>query len=176
MNQLFPEALPAGTVLGSWQVDGWAGYGAYGVVYRARKVGQTETHPVALKLARYPNDLRFRREAELLSRIHHPGVPCLLGTGTWKANSRGDSHPYVVMPWVEGIRLYDWAERHPLTFRQALRLLAQVARALEATHAIQGLHRDVKGDNILVSPDGTTVARPKSITVPHPQMMCMHLG
>ncbi|SEU15302.1 serine/threonine-protein kinase [Stigmatella erecta] len=154
MNKPSPEALPAGTVLDTWQVDGPAGYGTYGAVYRAHGVGHTEGPPVALKLARHPNDPRFAREARLLSRIRHPGVPRLLGQGTWTGGPWGAPHPYVVMPWVEGIRLYDWADQHPLTSLQALRLLAQVARALEATHAIQGLHRDVKGDNVLVSPEG----------------------
>ncbi|MDC0707092.1 serine/threonine-protein kinase [Stigmatella sp. ncwal1] len=154
MNNLTPETLPCGTVLGSWQVDGRAGYGTYGVVYRAHQSGQTEAQPVALKLARYPNDPRFEREAGLLARIQHAGVPRLLGRGTWKGGPRGDTHPYVVMQWVEGLRLYDWAKEHSSSSSQTLRLLAQVARALEATHAVQGLHRDVKGDNVLVSPEG----------------------
>ncbi|ADO71752.1 serine/threonine-protein kinase [Stigmatella aurantiaca] len=154
MKDLSPETLPTGTVLGSWQLDGRAGYGAYGVVYRAHKVGQTEAQPVALKLARYPNDPRFEREAGLLAQIQHARVPCLLGRGTWKGGPRGDTYPYVVMQWVEGLRLYDWAKEHAPSSRQTLRLLAEVAWALEATHAVKGLHRDVKGDNILVSPEG----------------------
>ncbi|WP_444547781.1 hypothetical protein [Stigmatella ashevillensis] len=93
MNDLSPETLPTGTVLGALQVDGRAGYGTYGVVYRAHKSGQTEAQPVALKLARYPNDPRFEREAGLLARIQHPGVPRLLGRGTWKGGPRGDTHP-----------------------------------------------------------------------------------
>ncbi|ADO73535.1 Protein kinase [Stigmatella aurantiaca DW4/3-1] len=141
-------------MLGAWQVDWRAGYGSYGAVYRAHRRGQTEGPPVALKLARHPNDWRFGREAELLTRIQHPGVPRLLGQGTWKGGPGREKHPYVVMQWVEGARLYEWAEKHAPTPSQMLWVLAQVARALAATHAGQGLHRDIKGDNMMVSPEG----------------------
>ncbi|MDC0711286.1 serine/threonine-protein kinase [Stigmatella sp. ncwal1] len=152
MDALSPEALPSGTLIGSWVVEGCAGYGTYGVVYRAHREGHTE--PVALKLARHPNDERFAREAELLTRIQHPGVPRFLDGGTWTGGRTRDKYPYLVMQWVEGLRLYAWANQHPLVSPQVPRVLAQVARALEATHACQGLHRDVKGDNILVTPSG----------------------
>jgi serine/threonine-protein kinase len=58
------------------------------------------------------------------------------------------------MQWVEGVPFYDWSESHNPTSRQILLLLAQVARALAATHEAKGVHRDMKGDNVLVSLDG----------------------
>ena len=81
--------------------------------------------------------------------MNHPSVPRLLGHGFWEAPS-GLFFPFIVMEWVDGTPLYQWAhEQHP-TSRQVLQVLAQLARALEVTHARRAVHRDVKGDNVLV--------------------------
>ncbi|MBN1209665.1 MAG: serine/threonine protein kinase [Myxococcaceae bacterium] len=144
-----PLCLPPGTRVGDWYVLDCLGQGSYGAVHRALHVGQEHAGPVALKLALYPWDPRFMREVALLSLVHHPGVPRLLGHGFWK-HPAGTTHPYIVMEWVDGTPLYDWAREHTPSSHQLLQLLAQLARALEATHSVGALHRDVKGDNVLV--------------------------
>jgi serine/threonine protein kinase len=85
----------------------------------------------------------------VLSRIHHPSIPRLLGRGVWRP-APGVEHPYLVMEWIEGTPLYEWARQHVPSAQQVLRLLSQLAQALAATHSIHAVHRDVKGDNILV--------------------------
>ncbi|MDC0712103.1 serine/threonine-protein kinase [Stigmatella sp. ncwal1] len=134
--------------LGSWRVLELKGYGAYGVVYRAERVEEAGGPSFALKLARHPKDPRFEREAELLSRLSHPNVPGLRDRGEWA--QPGGPVPFIVMDWVEGTPLYAWGLGRVLTSRQVLRVLAQAARALAATHGVDGVHRDVKGANLLV--------------------------
>jgi len=147
--ELDPAALPLGTRVGTWQVQGLRGQGSFGTVYRAVSQEHEDARPVALKLALYPEDPRFERELELLSRIRHPSVPRLLGSGLWRS-PQGKAHSFAVMEWVEGEPLYLWAARRNPSSRQVLALLAQAAGALQATHEVSALHRDVKGDNMMV--------------------------
>jgi serine/threonine protein kinase len=91
----------------------------------------------------------MEREVELLSRLSHPSIPRLLDRGgPWPPS--GKEYPFFVMEWVQGTPLYAWAEQHAPTGEQVCRVLAHLARALEAVHAEGAVHRDVKGANVLV--------------------------
>ncbi|HEX8703707.1 MAG TPA: serine/threonine-protein kinase [Myxococcaceae bacterium] len=150
-----PSEPELGSLLHDWIVADKVGSGTHGVVFRALQADGLDVdvrNYYALKLAREPDDKRFEREMRLLARIHHPGVPRYEGHGYWKSPG-GKVYPYLVMQWVEGVPLYAWAAIHGLTLRESMVLVAQAARALEATHE-HGLHRDVKGDNVLVTPEG----------------------
>jgi predicted Ser/Thr protein kinase len=151
-----PDSLRPGDLVGPWQIEGYAGRGSYGAVYKARRAGQPHSKPVALKIAVFPSDPRFSREVELLSRNSHPGMPRLLDQGWWHASPEV-AHPFVVMEWIRGRSLYEWARVQNPSGRDVLRVFAQVARTLEVLHRGECLHRDVKGDNILVEPEGRAV-------------------
>jgi serine/threonine protein kinase len=130
-------------------VKAWRGQGSYGAVYRAERVGFRRSEPGALKASLSLWNWRMAREVELLSRLNHPGIPRLLDRGGSRPPGSGE-YPYFVMEWVEGTPLYAWAEQSAPSSQQLYRVVARLARALEAVHAAGGVHRDVKGDNVLV--------------------------
>ena len=92
---------------------------------------------------------RFRREARVVARLSHPNLVHLLDRGE---DAEG---PYLVMELVEGENLKARIRREGrLPPSEAARVVAQVAHALAYAHANGVVHRDIKAQNVLLTPDG----------------------
>jgi serine/threonine protein kinase len=151
------EDLPAiGSLVGPWLILGRLDSGSFGVVFHARLANQPDSPPVAVKVAKWPEDPRFEREDEVLQSNNHPSIPRYEGGGLWIGPS-GLNYPYLVMECVKGSRLYPWFRERPRSSLDVLQVLVQLAGALASTHRRGVIHRDVKGDNIRVTPEGRAV-------------------
>ena len=137
---------------GTYRIEAELSRGGMGVVYRA--LDRTGT-PVALKLLQAGGAFdvaRFRREAEFLAQLQHPGIVGLRDFG----HAQGQT--YVVMDLVEGRSLGETLRASgPLEPNRAARLVAQAADALAHAHERGVIHRDLKPDNLIVRPDGQGV-------------------
>lgn len=147
---------PLGATVGPWLILGRVDSGSYGVVFHAQRTHAPESPPVALKVAKQPGDPRFERETEVLQRSHHPSIPRFEGMGLWMGPS-GCGYPYLAMESVEGATLYHWFREQPRSSLDVLRVVVQLAGALASAHSRGIVHRDVKGDNIRVTPEGRAV-------------------
>jgi predicted Ser/Thr protein kinase len=145
--------LRMGTIFGRYRIEGVAGTGGMGVVYRAT---DTETgQPAALKVVSSVRTLddenreRLLREAQLVARIDHPGVVPVYEAG------EHDGHFYLAMLWVEGSDLEQLlSDLGPLPIERAVEVIGHVADALDAAHERGFVHRDVKPANVLVADSG----------------------
>jgi len=127
--------------------------GGMGSIYRGRH--RESGNIVAIKvmaphLTQNPLLLkRFEQEFRAASRLNHPNIVRALDY------SDNGSTPYLVMEFVEGESLGQKLEREGrMSESDAIRLITQVARGLHRAHKQNLVHRDVKPDNILVTPDG----------------------
>jgi YVTN family beta-propeller protein len=142
-----------GSAFAGYRIDGLAGRGGMGVVYRATQVGLDR--PVALKLIipELADDIsfreRFRRESQLAASIDHPNVIPVYEAG------EAEGRLFIAMRYVEGTDLGTLIARTGnLDPPRAIRILEQVAAALDAAHRRGLVHRDVKPANILITEDG----------------------
>ncbi len=94
---------------------------------------------------------------ELLSRVKHPHVARLLEAGHWPVPGTQERLPFLVMEYVPGSHLYAVLSQRAVRVREALELFKQSALALHAVHEVGAMHRDVKGENLLVREDGRLV-------------------
>ncbi|KHL09089.1 serine/threonine-protein kinase [Mumia flava] len=92
---------------------------------------------------------RLRTEARAAARLSHPNVVAVYDQGD------DDGLLYLVMEYVPGRTLRDVvADEAPLPPRRALALIEPLLMALSAAHDARMIHRDVKPENVLISPDG----------------------
>ncbi|WP_230688695.1 serine/threonine-protein kinase [Micromonospora sp. WMMC415] len=114
--------------------------------------------PVAIKFLRQlevPEDereiavKRFRREARATARLDHPGVPTVHDLG-----EHGEDL-YLVMQLIRGVVLADHiAEQEQLPVSEAASIAAQICSVLAAAHAASLVHRDLKPQNLMITPSG----------------------
>ena len=169
------DALPVGTRLGEFEIQGLLGFGGFGMVYRGydhsleRQVAIKEYMPSALvaRSVNYELSVRssadtqtfqaglqsFIAEARLLARFDHPSLVKVYRF--WEANNTA----YMAMPLYQGITLkqarMQMSGPPPEDWLRVV--IWSVLEALKVLHSCDALHRDVSPDNIFLQDQGPPV-------------------
>jgi eukaryotic-like serine/threonine-protein kinase len=146
--------LPAGTQLGAYAIDSCLGTGGMGRVYRAHRVEGDVTQTVAIKCLRFRTPdpeftRRFLRERRILAQLTHPNIARFLDAGT-----DPNGQPFVVIEYIDGVSIVDFARTQRLPLRARVELLLKVMRAVAYSHRQLIVHRDLKPGNVLVTANG----------------------
>jgi serine/threonine-protein kinase len=145
--------MPGEVIADRYELEELVGTGGMSSVYRARD--QLLERLVALKVLHphYSDDAeyveRFRREARSVAQLSHPHIVTVIDRG------EDDGQQYIVFEYVDGENLKQFLERTgPLPTRRAVELALEIADALAFAHEHGLVHRDVKPQNVLLTPDG----------------------
>jgi eukaryotic-like serine/threonine-protein kinase len=149
-----PEEPVEGRQIGAYRVVRELGRGGMGAVYLAERADGAFTHQVAIKLIKRGMDTdhvlaRFRAERQILASLDHANISRLLDGG-----STDDGLPYLVMGYIDGQPIDEFADARRLSVSDRLRLFLQVCDAVSYAHGHGVIHRDIKPVNILVTPAG----------------------
>ncbi len=144
-------AIMIGQTLDHYKILSQLGEGGMGAVYRARD--EVLNRDVALKLLLHgavdkvsPDHLL--REAQTASSLSHPNICTIHQVGQTGENF------YVVMELIEGRSLSDLITATGLSMETVARYGTQIADALAHAHDRGIVHRDLKGSNVMVTPEG----------------------
>ncbi len=148
-----PE-YPAGYRVGPYELQKCIGRGGMGSVWLATRFDSDFKKRVAIKLVKRGMDTqeilrRFRLERQVLAGLTHPNIAALIDGG-----STPDGLPYLVMEYVDGIRIDRYCEQHKSTITERLKLFRDVCAAVQYAHGNLVVHRDLKAGNILVTAEG----------------------
>lgn len=154
-----PESDPASArllpeIIAGYRIVGVLGRGAMGIVYEAEQ--QQPLRRVAVKVMRAEHtvdDLHvylFRREADTLARLKHPGIAAIYESG-----HTDDGHDFFAMELVQGQTLDAWvkgrsADAEGAELELRLRLFRRICDAVHSAHQRGVIHRDLKPRNIIV--------------------------
>ena len=145
------ETLGVGSELAGYRLTGVLGRGGMGNVYEAEHtiLGLKAALKTLLPELAGDGDFRerFIRESRMVAALDHPGIIPIYDAG------ETDGVVYIAMRHVGGGDLHELIGAGRLELGRAVSILEQVAGALDAAHARELVHRDVKPANVLVDGD-----------------------
>ncbi|MCZ6835487.1 MAG: serine/threonine-protein kinase [Planctomycetota bacterium] len=140
-----------GQTIGRYTIHRVIAVGGMGTVYEAQQ--ETPQRAVALKVINpgiATADLirRFEQEAEVLGKLHHPGIAQIYDAGTFDLGA--GQQPYFAMELIQGESLTNFAKKENLSTRQRVELMIRICEAVHHAHQRGVIHRDLKPANILI--------------------------
>lgn len=154
------ETLPAGTVLhGRYRVERALGSGGFGHVYLSVDLQTRAQYAIKEYLVTGSSGkAQLEHEAQVLSQLHHPNLPALLTA----FDERG--HYYVVLGYIEGNDLTDYIrvvrqKNEAIPLARLMEWILSICDAVAFLHSQRPpiIHRDIKPDNIRITPGGTAI-------------------
>jgi len=148
------DGIGIGERIGPYTIVGRLGRGGMGVVWLGERSDDTFDRRVAIKVLpsvrTSPESVRrFEQERRILARLNHPHIAHLVDGGV---DRRG--LPYLVLEHVQGEPVDEYCDRRRLPVEQRIRLVIEIATALQAAHRSLVVHRDIKPSNLLVTTEG----------------------
>ena len=144
-----------GQIVGKrYRIEGIIGIGGMGAVFRVKHLSLGKTFALKILHRVYTRDAdivgRFQREARAATQTGHPNIIDVVDIGT-----TDDDDVYFVMELLEGRNVGDVVGTEgPLAVRRAVHIARQICRAVAAAHEVGIIHRDLKSDNVILTPRG----------------------
>ena len=149
------EALGPGSQIAGYRITGALGQGGMGTVYAAEHaiLGRKAALKTLLPALAGDSDFRerFIAESQMVAALDHPSIIPIYDAG------EADGIVYIAMRYVSGGDLAGLIDKGLLEPEQVVAILEQVAGALDAAHANELVHRDVKPANVLIEAEAGRV-------------------
>ncbi|KAF9228059.1 kinase-like protein [Gyrodon lividus] len=144
------DVIPFEDIRGDWKK---LGSGSFGNVYKGSYLGIDVAIKEVLPSNSYDVAKYFEREWRLMKEARHPNVVLYLGLSRAPPP---DGRIFIISEYIENgnLRQYIFAKNKPFPWRLRISFATDIARALAYLHARKCIHRDLKGENLLVTANG----------------------